>query len=105
MALRRSFNRIRSCMKCISLHPHCQVCSKRCSRNQNILDLLLIHEPDVVITNTCVNILPAVAAKKLGIPVIWIIAETIQLNESTVLTVGLVDQYSDWIVGISHATL
>ncbi|MEW9700294.1 glycosyltransferase family 4 protein [Paenibacillus sp. SI8] len=72
---------------------------------RSLLDLLLIQEPDVVITNTCVNMLPAAAAKKLGIPVIWIIAETIEQNESTSLSVRLVDQYADWIVGISHATL
>ncbi|MFD0694199.1 glycosyltransferase family 4 protein [Paenibacillus sp. GCM10027628] len=71
----------------------------------SLLDILLLHEPDVVITNTCVNILPAVAAKKLGIPVVWMITETIQLNEATPYAVGFVDQYSDWIVGISYATL
>ncbi len=75
------------------------------SEMPSLLDLLLIHEPDLVITNTCVNLLPAVAAKKLGIPVTWIVAETIQMNEFTPLSVRLIDQYADWIVGISDATL
>jgi glycosyltransferase involved in cell wall biosynthesis len=71
----------------------------------SLLDLLLIHEPDLVITNTCVNLAPAAAAKKLGIPVTWIVAETIQMNEFTPLSARLMDQYADWIVGISDATL
>ncbi|MCY9694381.1 glycosyltransferase [Paenibacillus alginolyticus] len=70
-----------------------------------LLDLLLIHEPEIVFTNTCVNILPAVAAKRLGIPVTWVIAETILMNEFTHFSVELMDQYADWIVGISGTTM
>ncbi|WP_162262879.1 glycosyltransferase family 4 protein [Paenibacillus sp. Soil787] len=70
-----------------------------------LIDLLLIHEPEMVITNTCINILPAVAAKRLGIPVTWVIAETILMNEFTTFSVELMDQYADWIVGISDTTM
>lgn len=70
-----------------------------------LLDLLFIHEPDLVITNTCVNLLPAAAAKKLGIPVAWIIAESIQSNTFTPISAEFMDHYADWIVGISETTL
>jgi glycosyltransferase involved in cell wall biosynthesis len=70
-----------------------------------LIDLLFIHEPELVITNTCINILPAVAAKRLGIPVTWIIAETILMNAFTTFSVELMDQYADWIVGISSTTM
>jgi|GEM_PF-399379 len=70
-----------------------------------LIDLLLIRQPDVVIANTCVNALPAAAAKKAGIPVIWIVAEVIQSNAFTPLSIELIHRLADRIVGISHATL
>ncbi|UKS27623.1 glycosyltransferase family 4 protein [Paenibacillus sp. HWE-109] len=70
-----------------------------------LLDLLFIHEPDLVITNTCVNLLPAAAARKLGIPVTWIIAETIQSTIFASISAELMDAYADWIIGISETTL
>ncbi|MCR8636081.1 glycosyltransferase [Paenibacillus radicis (ex Xue et al. 2023)] len=66
-----------------------------------LLELLLLQAPDLVIVNTCVNILPAMAAKKLGIPVAWLITEKINENAWTPLAVEQIDRYSDWIIGIS----
>ncbi|MCD1258079.1 glycosyltransferase [Paenibacillus athensensis] len=70
-----------------------------------LIDLMLIRQPDVVIVNTCVNALPAAAAKKAGIPVIWIIAEVIQSNAFTSHSIDLIHRSTDCIAGISHATL
>lgn len=71
----------------------------------DLLQLLTSARPAVVITNTCINVLPAVAAKSLGIPVVWHITETMVINSNTHLSVSLIDQYSDWIIGISHSTM
>ncbi|CAM4274886.1 glycosyltransferase [Paenibacillus alkaliterrae] len=74
-------------------------------KSTSLLNLLHIHRPDLIMTNTCVNVLPAVAGKMLGIPVAWIIAEVIQENQWTSLSVDIIHRYSDWLVGISHAAL
>jgi glycosyltransferase involved in cell wall biosynthesis len=70
-----------------------------------LASLLLAEEPDAVLANTCVNALPAAAAKTLGIPVAWMITETMMENEYVHLSVDLIDRYSDWIIGISRSTL
>jgi glycosyltransferase involved in cell wall biosynthesis len=70
-----------------------------------LASLLLAEEPDAVLANTCVNALPAAAAKTLGIPVAWMITETMMENEYIHLSVDLIDRYSDWIIGISCSTL
>ncbi|GIO57870.1 hypothetical protein BK138_27295 [Paenibacillus rhizosphaerae] len=59
--------------------------------------------PDLVLTNTIVNALPAFAAKQLGIPVIWKVTEVIQENEFTSEVLTIVDNYSDWIIAISES--
>ena len=59
-------------------------------------------KPAFVLTSTCVHILPAMAAKVLGIPVIWKISETITDNEYTSLSVDLIHRYSDEILVISN---
>lgn len=41
----------------------------------SLKDLFISHEIDLVISNCIINVLPAVAAKQLGIPVIWLINE------------------------------
>jgi glycosyltransferase involved in cell wall biosynthesis len=71
----------------------------------SLLHLLHEYRPDLVINNTCVNVLPVRAARALGIPVAWMITEQIQTTRYTSMSVDLIVESSDWIVGISDATL
>jgi glycosyltransferase involved in cell wall biosynthesis len=70
-----------------------------------LVDLLHMHQPDVVVVNACVNPIPAIAAKTLGIPVIWCITEKISGQSYTRQTLEWIDRYSNWIVGMSDAAL
>lgn len=70
-----------------------------------IAELLAANRPDGVFVNTCVNIVPPIAAKRLGIPVVWHITEVVPDNGYDGESVRLVDHYSDRIVGISEAAL
>ncbi|MDP4098489.1 glycosyltransferase [Paenibacillus sp. P96] len=72
---------------------------------ENIMHLIRVVKPDLVLTNTCVNVLPAMAAQASGIPVVWKITEMIRSNEHTAEAVRLIDRYSDWIIGISNTVL
>ncbi|MEC2343362.1 glycosyltransferase family 4 protein [Paenibacillus barengoltzii] len=72
---------------------------------QRTIGLLQEERPDAVLVNTSVNVAPAIAAKQLGIPVIWQITEVIASNEFTAEAVNLIDRYSDLIVGISESAL
>lgn len=72
---------------------------------EQIAGLLAAHRPDGVFVNTCVNIVPPVAAKRLGIPVVWHITEVVRDNGYAEEPVRLIDCYSDRIVGISEAVL
>ncbi|MEK4004672.1 glycosyltransferase family 4 protein [Paenibacillus sp. FSL H3-0333] len=58
--------------------------------------------PSFVITSTCVHALPPIAAKSMGIPVIWKISETITDNEFTPVSVELIHNNSDEILAISQ---
>ena len=69
---------------------------------QELTDWLAGVRPAFIITSTCVHALPAMAAKALGIPVIWKISETITDNEYTPISVGMIHRYSDEILAISH---
>lgn len=60
--------------------------------------------PDLVLTNTIVNALPAIAAKSLGIPVVWKVTEVIRENEFASEVLNIVDKYSDWIIAISESS-
>lgn len=60
------------------------------------------RRPVFIITSTCVHVLPAVAARSLGIPVIWKISETIVQNDYTPVSTGIIRRYSDRILSISH---
>jgi len=71
----------------------------------HLLYLLRTINPDIVMTNTCVHALPVVAAKSLGIPTIWQITETMEQNEWTHLSVEIIHQNADVILGISEATV
>lgn len=70
-----------------------------------LINLLHIRNPDLVITNTCINPLPVVSAKKLGIPTAWIISEVITQNLYTHQSVNLIHHYADFIIGISKVVL
>lgn len=70
-----------------------------------ILSFLQEENCDYVFVNTCVNVVPAMMAKHLGIPVIWHITETVPEQAFRHLTVDLVHKYSDHIVGISEVVL
>ncbi|OMF87204.1 glycosyltransferase family 4 protein [Paenibacillus sp. FSL R7-0273] len=65
-------------------------------------DWLAALRPAFIISSTCVHVLPALAAKSLGIPVVWKISETITDNEYTGISVELIHRNSDEILAISH---
>jgi len=69
---------------------------------QEVVSLIRETAPDLVLTNTCINVMPAVAAKSLQIPVIWKITEIIHSNEYTSEAVQMIGQYADWIMSISE---
>ncbi|MEK5026238.1 glycosyltransferase family 4 protein [Paenibacillus sp. FSL M7-1046] len=69
---------------------------------QEMTDWLAGLRPAFIISSTCVHALPAMAAKSLGIPVVWKISETITDNEFTPISVDLIHRNSDEILAISH---
>ncbi|MFA9556932.1 glycosyltransferase family 4 protein [Evansella sp. AB-rgal1] len=72
---------------------------------QKLTGMIKKKKADLVITNTTVNPMPAMAAKKAGVPVVWFLCEVMQVNEFTSDAVQLINRYSDFIVGISNAVL
>ncbi|WP_339274370.1 glycosyltransferase family 4 protein [Paenibacillus sp. FSL W8-0426] len=70
---------------------------------QAVVSLIRETGPDLVLTNTCVNVLPAIAAKSLQIPVIWKITEIMQSTDHLQDAIRLIAGYSDWIITISNA--
>lgn len=68
-----------------------------------LISLLLRSRPDIVLVNACVNPLPAIAAKALGIPVICTIMEPIRETTYTSILLEQLEQHADWIVCISRA--
>ncbi|MGG1312117.1 glycosyltransferase family 4 protein [Cohnella laeviribosi] len=75
-----------------------------------LIELLQRERPAYVWVNTCVHPLPAMAAKALGIPVIWALMETIEADSGRdgpgrPKAAAVISAYSDAIVGISLATL
>ncbi|MFD1178286.1 glycosyltransferase family 4 protein [Paenibacillus puldeungensis] len=71
----------------------------------HVIKLLTEQRPDVVFVNTSVNIVPAMAAKSLGIPVVWHITEFVADNPYTEQATQLIERHSDLIIGISETTL
>lgn len=67
-----------------------------------LTDWLTTLRPAFIITSTCVHALPAMAAKSLGISVVWKISETITDNEYTPISVGLIHRNSNEILVISQ---
>jgi glycosyltransferase involved in cell wall biosynthesis len=70
-----------------------------------LMNLLHMHRPNAVIALTCVNALPAMAASRLGIPVLWMITEVMRAGPFAPYAVSVIHRYSTWIGGISEATL
>ncbi|SDD30291.1 Glycosyl transferases group 1 [Paenibacillus sp. UNCCL117] len=73
--------------------------------HERLVNLLHMHQPDLVVVNTCLNVFPAAAARVAGVPVAWFVTEKITENAWTSQTVSLMNSYADWIVGISETTL
>ncbi|MEF3354558.1 glycosyltransferase family 4 protein [Paenibacillus sp. GYB006] len=67
-----------------------------------VIRLLQKESPQIVLTNTCVNAVPAMAARMLNIPVIWKITETITMNAYTGESIKIIDEFSNWVIGISQ---
>jgi glycosyltransferase involved in cell wall biosynthesis len=67
-----------------------------------LTDWLAALRPAFIISSTCVHALPAMAAKSLGIPVVWKISETITDNDYTGISVELIHRNSDEILAISQ---
>ncbi|MEK5089321.1 glycosyltransferase [Paenibacillus sp. FSL M8-0228] len=70
-----------------------------------LFQMLRHARPDVVLVNTCVNVMPAMAAHELNIPVIWKITEVINQNAHTPVSVSIIERYSQWVIGISQAVM
>uniref|UniRef100_UPI00286E1DA9 glycosyltransferase n=1 Tax=Paenibacillus glufosinatiresistens TaxID=3070657 RepID=UPI00286E1DA9 len=69
---------------------------------ERLTEWLSTAKPSLVVVNTCVHALPAMAARALGIPVIWLIAETLGGGGFAEISTGLIDRYSDRILAISE---
>ncbi|WP_054942841.1 hypothetical protein [Paenibacillus ihuae] len=69
---------------------------------RELTDWLAALRPALIISSTCVHALPAMAAKSLGIPVVWKISETITDNDYTGISVELIHRNSDEILAISQ---
>lgn len=80
---------------------------EKISRHEHggIVNLLHMHQPDLVIVNTIVNPMPAAAAKEMNIPVAWFMTEKASDDRDTGPAVQWIDKHAEWIVGISEATL
>ncbi|SDS09904.1 Glycosyltransferase involved in cell wall bisynthesis [Paenibacillaceae bacterium GAS479] len=72
---------------------------------ERLYGLLIQHRPHAVWVNTCVHPLPAIAAKRLGIPVVWCLTETLRISAGTSQAVSLIEEYADRVIGISASTL
>ncbi len=70
-----------------------------------LLSLLHIQQPQMVLVNTCVHPLPAMAAKALNIPTVWAMMETVQETPHTDQSASFIYHHADWILGISASTL
>jgi len=67
--------------------------------------LLRRHRPDLVMPFTCINPLPALAAKALNIPVAWVVTEVMAGGPFRGLSAGWIAGRADRIAGVSRAAL
>ncbi|GGA35926.1 glycosyltransferase [Paenibacillus physcomitrellae] len=72
---------------------------------QHLTALIQAEQADVILTNTCVNVLPAVAASRLGIPVVWNITEAIVHTAYFGHALQLIDSLSDRVMAISGTVM
>jgi len=70
-----------------------------------VANLLHMIHPDLVLCQTCVNFIPALAAARLGIPVFWNITERIKETPYTHQAAALIERYATWVTGISQTVL
>lgn len=70
-----------------------------------LISLLDCERPDVVLVNTVVHPLPAMAAKLLSIPVIWHVHETIMRTKYTSNVIRMFEKYADYVIGVSKTVL
>lgn len=88
--------------------PHSPAVMQSMSKDPHLnplFNLIHQHSPDFIITNTCVNPMPAMAAKRIGIPIAWIISEVIEQTAWTPFSVQFIHRHADWIIGISQTVL
>jgi len=88
-----------------SLRDHFEQLIRDGSGLRSMMKLIHGFRPDFIVANTCVNPLPAFTGKAMGIPVMWIITETIRPTAYASLAIRIIDRAADRIVGISHTTL
>jgi glycosyltransferase involved in cell wall biosynthesis len=69
-----------------------------------LIELLLAEEPDFVYVNTTVHPIPALAAKMMGIRVIWSLLEVLH-GPNIAHAADVIDTYSDHILTCSQAIL
>ena len=72
---------------------------------RTISQLLHDLQADAVITNSCINIIPALAATINQLPVSWIIHETIENNTYTDDATDFIIHHSTHLIGVSKTVL
>lgn len=70
-----------------------------------LVSLILQEQADLILTNTCVNVLPAMAAASLSIPVIWNVTEVIVRTPYIEHSMNLLSRLSSRIIAISETVL
>ncbi|MCS1351114.1 glycosyltransferase family 4 protein [Mechercharimyces sp. CAU 1602] len=71
---------------------------------KRMVQFLRTEKPTAIVVNTAVNVLPAQAAKRLGIPVIWWIQEVIA-EERRAFAVRTIHRFADVILASSQAAI
>ncbi|XID95700.1 glycosyltransferase family 4 protein [Paenibacillaceae bacterium WGS1546] len=96
---------------CISLYTAAPTLSdeletmKKHASWAQIHGLLAAERPEYVLVNTSVHPLPAMAAKAMGIPTVWMLMETVMDRPEKHLSISIMTGNSDLIAGISQSTL
>ncbi|MFC5704355.1 glycosyltransferase family 4 protein [Cohnella faecalis] len=70
-----------------------------------LLSMMAWENPSYIWVNTCVHLMPAMAAKCLGIPVVWNIHETITDTPNRQTSADLITAHADIIAGVSDTVL
>ncbi|QHW33418.1 glycosyltransferase family 4 protein [Paenibacillus rhizovicinus] len=87
-------------------HMHDEISEKQQGPSWSELFMLLSREqPSCMLVNTCVHPLPAIAGRALGIPVVWSVMEALRDTPYQASAASVFEQYADYVVGISEATL